>query len=146
MTIALASDHAGFPLKTKIKTYLEQNGIEVEDFGTYKSDSVDYPDYGVFAARAVAKDKAERGILICGTGIGMSIVANKVRGIRAALCTSVEMAEMSRRHNNANILVMGGRIIDHDLALKIVEVWLSTPFEGDRHLKRITKIHQMTGR
>ncbi len=146
MTIALASDHAGFPLKEKIKTYLEQHGIAIEDFGTFKSDSVDYPDYGVLAARAVAKEKADRGILICGTGIGMSIVANKVRGIRAALCTSIEMAEMSRRHNNANILVMGGRLIDHELALKVVDVWLSSPFDGDRHLKRITKIHQLTGR
>lgn len=146
MTIALASDHAGFPLKEKIKTYLEQHGIAIEDYGTFKSDSVDYPDYGVLAARAVAKEKADRGILICGTGIGMSIVANKVRGIRAALCTSIEMAELSRRHNNANILVMGGRLIDHELALKVVDVWLSTPFDGDRHLKRITKIHQLTGR
>ncbi|MFZ5515963.1 MAG: ribose 5-phosphate isomerase B [Candidatus Zhuqueibacterota bacterium] len=146
MTIALASDHAGFELKNKVKSHLEQAGIPVEDYGTYKSDSVDYPDYGVLAANAVAKDKADRGILICGTGIGMSIVANKVQGIRAALCLSIEMAEMSRRHNNANVLVMGGRIIDHDLALKIVDVWLSTPFDGDRHLKRITKIHQLTGR
>jgi len=146
MKIALASDHAGFELKSKIRAHLEQAGIPVEDFGTYKTESVDYPDYGVLAASAVAKDKADRGILICGTGIGMSIVANKVQGIRAALCLSIEMAEMSRRHNNANVLVMGGRIVDHDLALKIVDVWLSTPFDGDRHLKRITKIHQLTGR
>lgn len=145
MIIALASDHAGFELKTKVKTYLDQIGIRTEDFGTFKTDSVDYPDYGILAARAVAKGKADRGILVCSTGIGMSIVANKVRGIRAALCTSLEMAEQSRRHVNSNILVMGGKIIDHELALKIIAVWLKTPFEGERHLRRVTKIHQLTG-
>lgn len=145
MIIALASDHAGFELKTKVKTYLDQIGIRTEDFGTFKTDSVDYPDYGILAARAVAKGKADRGILVCSTGIGMSIVANKVRGIRAALCTSLEMAEQSRRHVNSNILVMGGKIIDHELALKIIAVWLKTPFEGERHLRRVNKIHQLTG-
>jgi len=145
MIVALASDHAGFELKQKMKSYLEQIGVRSEDFGTFKTDSVDYADYGILAARSVAKGKAERGILICGTGIGMSIVANKVTGIRAALCTSPEMAEQSRRHVNANILVMGGRITDHDLALKIIDVWLKTPFEGERHLRRINKIPQLTG-
>ncbi|UCE04836.1 MAG: ribose 5-phosphate isomerase B [bacterium] len=145
MIIALASDHAGYELKTEVKNYLEQIDVRTEDFGTFKIDSVDYPDYGILAARAVAKGRADRGILICGTGIGMSIVANKVQGIRAALCTSLEMAEQSRRHVNSNILVMGGKIIDHDLALKIVDVWLKTPFEGERHLRRINKIHQLTG-
>lgn len=145
MIVALASDHAGFELKQKVKNYLEQIGVRSEDFGTFKTDSVDYADYGILAARSVAKGKAERGILICGTGIGMSVVANKVTGIRAALCTSLEMAEQSRRHVNANILVMGGRITDHDLALKIIDVWLKTPFEGERHLRRINKIHQLTG-
>jgi len=145
MIIALASDHAGYELKTKVKTYLEQIGVGTEDFGTFKTDSVDYPDYGILAARAVAKGKADRGILICSSGIGMSIVANKVRGIRAALCTSLEMAEQSRRHVNSNILVMGGKIIDPELALKIIDVWLKTPFEGERHLRRVNKIHQLTG-
>lgn len=145
MVVALASDHAGFELKQKVKNYLEQIGVRSEDFGTFKADSVDYADYGILAARAVAKNKADRGILICGTGIGMSVVANKVRGIRAALCTSAEMAEQSRRHVNANILVMGGRITDYKLALKIVDIWLKTPFEGERHLRRINKIHQLTG-
>ena len=145
MIIALASDHAGYDLKIKVKNYLEQIGLHTEDFGTFKTDSVDYPDYGILAARAVTKGKVDRGILICGTGIGMSIVANKVKGIRAALCTSLEMAEQSRRHVNSNILVLGGKIIDHKLALKIVEVWLKTPFEGERHLRRINKIHQLTG-
>ncbi len=145
MIIALASDHAGYELKTKIKIYLEQINIRFEDFGTFKTDAVDYPDYGILAARAVAKGRADRGILICSTGIGMSIVANKVKGIRAALCTSLEMAEQSRRHVNSNILVMGGKIIDHELALKMINVWLKTPFEGERHLNRINKIHQLTG-
>jgi len=145
MIIALASDHAGFELKKKVKNYLEQIGVRTEDFGTFKTDSVDYADYGILAARTVAKNKAERGILICGSGIGMSIVANKVKGIRAALCTSPEMAEQSRRHVNSNILVLGGRIIDNELALKIVDIWLNTPFEGGRHLRRINKIHQLTG-
>lgn len=145
MIIALASDHAGYELKVKVITYLKQIGIRTEDFGTFKSDDVDYPDYGILAARAVAKGRADRGILICGSGIGMSIVANKVKGIRAALCNSPEIAEQSRRHINANILVMGGRVINHELALKIVAVWLKTPFEGERHLRRINKIHQLTG-
>lgn len=145
MTIALASDHAGYELKMKIKTYLEQLGLSIEDFGAFKTESSDYPDYGVLAARAVAKGKADRGILICATGIGMSIVANKIGGIRAALCTSPEMAEMSRRHNNANVLALGGRSIDHQLALEMVDIWLKTPFEGERHLRRINKIHQLTG-
>lgn len=145
MIIALASDHAGYEQKIKVKDFLEQFGLRTEDFGTFKTDSVDYPDYGILAARAVAKGNADRGILICSTGIGMSIIANKVKGIRAALCTSLEMAEQSRRHVNSNILVLGGKIINHELALKIVEVWLKTPFEGGRHLRRINKIHQLTG-
>ncbi|MCU0643995.1 MAG: ribose 5-phosphate isomerase B [bacterium] len=145
MTIAIASDHAGFELKVKIKTYLEQTGLSVEDFGTFKADSTDYPDYGVLAARAVANKKADRGILVCGTGIGMSIVANKIKGIRAALCTSKETAELSRRHNDANVLTLGGRILDHHVALEMVEIWLKTPFEGDRHLRRVNKIHELTG-
>jgi len=145
MVIALASDHAGYDLKTKVNNFLEQIGVQTEDFGCFKTDAVDYPDYGILAARAVAKGKADRGILICGTGIGMSIVANKVRGIRAALCTSLDIAEQSRRHVNSNILVMGGKFIDHQLALKIVDVWLKTPFEGGRHLRRVNKIHQLTG-
>jgi ribose 5-phosphate isomerase B len=145
MTIALASDHAGFELKTKVEIHLKHNNIASEDFGTFKTDSVDYPDYGILAARAVAKGSLDRAILICATGIGMSIVANKIKGIRAALCTSIAMAEQSRRHVNSNVLVLGGKIIDHELAIKIIEVWLKTPFEGERHLRRINKIHQLTG-
>ena len=145
MIIALASDHGGYELKIKVKHYLVQISVRIEDFGTFKTDSVDYSDYGILAARAVAKGKADRGILICSTGIGMSIIANKVKGIRAALCTSLEMAEQSRRHVNSNILAIGGKTTDHELALKIVDVWLKTPFEGERHLRRVNKIHQLTG-
>jgi len=145
MIIAIASDHAGYELKNNIKSYLEKKPLSVEDFGTFKNDAVDYPDYGILAARAVSQGKADKGILICGSGIGMSIVANKVNGIRAALCMTEEMAEMSRRHNNSNILVMGGRMIEFKKAVNIIEVWLETPFEGGRHFKRINKIHQLTG-
>ena len=145
MIIAIASDHAGFELKNKLKDHLNNHGVTVEDFGTFKSESVDYPDYGILAARAVSQQRADRGIVICGSGIGMSIVANKVKGIRAALCLSEEMAELSRRHNDANVLALPGRLIDHELALKIVDRWLKTPFDGGRHLRRINKIHQLTG-
>ncbi|HDP99684.1 MAG TPA: ribose 5-phosphate isomerase B [bacterium] len=145
MIIAIASDHAGYELKTKIKQHLALQGHTAEDFGAYKEESVDYPDYAVLAARSVAQNKAHRGILICGSGIGMSIIANKVAGIRAALCTSLQMAELSRRHNDANILTLGGRIIDHQLALQMIDVWLKTEFEGGRHFRRINKIHQLTG-
>ena len=145
MIIAIASDHAGFQLKSKIAAYLEQKNISVEDFGTFKNDPVDYPDYGVLAARAVAQNKADKGILICGTGIGMSIVANKIKGIRGALCYNEKMAELSRRHNDANVLVMGGRMIEFDNAKNIVDKWLDTAFDGGRHFKRINKIHQLTG-
>jgi ribose 5-phosphate isomerase B len=145
MIIAIASDHAGYELKSKVKSYLEQQSLSVDDFGTFKTDSVDYPDYGILAARAVAQDKADKGILICASGIGMSIVANKVNGIRAALCLTEDMAKLSRSHNNSNILVLGGMMINHQYALKIIDVWLNTPFDGGRHFRRINKIHQMTG-
>jgi len=145
MIIAIASDHAGYDLKNKVKSYLEQKPLSVDDFGTFKNDPVDYADYGILATRAVAQGKADKGILICGSGIGMSIVANKVNGIRAALCLSEEMAEMSRRHNDANILVLGGRIVKFEKAVKIIDVWLKTPFDGGRHFRRINKIHQLTG-
>ena len=145
MIIAIASDHAGYLLKTKIKAHLEAKAISVEDFGTFKDEPVDYPDYGILAARFVAQNKADFGILVCGSGIGMSIVANKVKGIRAALCTSEEMAELSRQHNDANVLTLGGRLTEHQYALRIVDTWLKTPFEGGRHFRRINKIHQLSG-
>lgn len=145
LTIAIGSDHAGFELKEAIRKYLEFQKITVKDFGTFSTDSVDYPDYAFAVASAVAKGEFERGILICGTGLGMSIVANKVKGIRAAECITPDLAEMSRRHNNANVLTMGGRILSAEEAKNIVRVWLETGFEGGRHQRRVDKIHQLTG-
>ena len=135
--IALANDHAGIALKTEIKKLLDQRGIEYKDFGTNTEASVDYPIYGEAAGRAVASGECERGIIICGTGIGISIAANKVKGVRAALCTNCFMAEMARRHNDANILALGARVLGSGLALKIVETFLDTDFEGGRHQRRI---------
>jgi len=138
LKIALASDHAGFELKEAIKEFLTEH--ELTDFGTHSTESMDYPDTGFKAAEAVSKGECERGILICGSGLGMSIVANKVRGIRAALCNSDELARLSRQHNDANILVLQGRFISHKLAKKIIKVWFSTEFDGGRHIQRIEKI------
>ena len=138
MKIAIASDHAGFELKELIKKDLSE--LKLEDLGTYSSDSVDYPDFGIKLAESVANNTFDRGIVICGSGIGMSIAANKVKGIRAALCQTKEFAELSRRHNDANVLVLSGRFISHYLAKEIIEIWLSTPFEGGRHQRRIDKI------
>ena len=138
MKIALASDHAGFELKETIKDFLTE--YEVIDFGTHSTESMDYPDTGFKAAEAVAKGDCERGILICGSGLGMSIVANKVKGIRAALCNLVELARLSRQHNDANILVLQGRFISHNLVKNIIKAWFSTEFGGGRHQRRIDKI------
>ncbi len=135
--IALASDHGGFELKEVIKQYLEKNGLEYKDYGTFSTESVDYPTYGEAAAKAVASGECERGLLFCGTGIGISIAANKVHGIRAAVCSECYSAEMSRRHNNANILALGGRVVGPGLAEQIVQVWLNTEFEGGRHERRV---------
>jgi ribose 5-phosphate isomerase B len=140
--ISLGSDHAGFKLKESIKNYLKEKGYEVKDFGTNSEESVDYPDYAKAVAKDVIKNNS-RGILICGTGIGMSIAANKIKGIRAALCRSEYDAEMSRRHNDANILTLGSRTTHTDDAKKIVDVFLNTPFEEGRHIQRIKKIHDM---
>lgn len=139
--LVLAADHGGYELKEIIKNHLPRLGdFEINDLGTNSLESVDYPDYGKQAAKAVAKGQANRGIIFCGTGIGMSITANKVKGIRAANCTSEIMAEMSRRHNDANMLVLGGRILEPELAKQIVKIWLETPFDGGRHEKRIKQI------
>jgi ribose 5-phosphate isomerase B len=143
MRVAIASDHAGFELKEKIKKFLKELNHEYEDFGTHSNESVDYPDYALKVAESVAKKEFERGILICGSGIGMSIAANKIPGIRAALCHSVEMAKLSREHNDANVLTLGARIIDEATAKEIVKVWLSTEFLGNRHLRRINKIKEI---
>jgi ribose 5-phosphate isomerase B len=141
MKIALASDHAGFQLKEKIKAHLLSAGHEISDRGCFDESSTDYPDFGVLAARDVSDGKADRAILVCGSGIGMSIVANKIKGVRAALCTSVVMAEMSRMHNDANVLCLGARYIDPPLALQMIHIWLKTPFEGGRHQRRVDKIN-----
>ena len=138
--IAVASDHGGFDLKSYVVKYLSENKVEFEDLGTFNTDSVDYPDYAVKAAEGVAQGKYEKGIVICGTGIGISIAANKIHGIRAALCTDSYMARMSRQHNDANILALGGRVIGPELALDIVETWLNTEFLGGKHKRRIDKI------
>ena len=139
--IAIGSDHGGFALKQAVMKHLEKRGLEYKDFGTYSEESCDYPEYGRAVAEAVASGEFERGILICGTGIGISITANKVPGIRAALCTDCFCAEATRQHNDANILAMGGRVVGEGLALKIVDTFLDTPFSGDeRHIRRIAKI------
>ncbi len=139
--IYIASDHAGFELKEKIKKHLSmQANLEVEDLGTNSEDSVDYPDYAFEVGEKVAKDLDNLGILICGTGIGMCMAANKVRGIRAANCTFKKEAEMARKHNKANVLCLGARIIDHNLAMDIVESFLKNGFEGERHGRRVGKI------
>ncbi|MDZ7261634.1 MAG: ribose 5-phosphate isomerase B [candidate division KSB1 bacterium] len=143
--LALGSDHAGFALKEKVKAFLETLGLKYQDFGTYSEESTDYSDYGAQVAKAVSEGTYRRAILICASGIGMSIVANKFKGVRAALCTSEVMAEYSRKHNDANILVLGGRITDENLAKKIIKIWLDTPFEGGRHARRVNKIHQLSG-
>lgn len=143
-TIALGADHGGYKLKEIIKEFLQKKGnIKIFDLGTNSEESVDYPVYAEKVARTVASGQAQKGIIFCGTGIGISIAANKIKGIRAANCTSVEMAEMSRRHNDANVLALGGRILDPELAKKIVEIWLNTPFEGGRHQRRIDQIEKL---
>lgn len=140
MKIAMGSDHAGYPLKVLVKEKLEKEGHEILDLGTDSTDSVDYPSYGKAVGEAVVSGDAERGIVICGSGIGISIAANKVKGVRCALCTSVEMAEMSRRHNNANVLAMGARMIEPELAFAMVDKWMETEFEGGKHLRRINML------
>ncbi|NLW40416.1 MAG: ribose 5-phosphate isomerase B [Tissierellia bacterium] len=140
MKIGIGSDHGGFELKEYIKEYLEKENIEYIDYGTYSQDSVDYPDYGKKLAEAVVSKEVDRGIAICGTGIGISIACNKVRGIRCALCSDTYSARMSIEHNNANVLALGGRVLGKDLALEIVATWLKAEFQGGRHERRINKI------
>lgn len=140
MKIAIGSDHAGFELKEDIKKILQKRGDDVVDMGTTSFESVDYADYGLAVAQSVSRADVEKGILVCGTGIGMSVVANKVNGVRAALVFDLYTAVQSRRHLDANILVLGGRVTGKGLAEEIVKAWLETPFEGGRHQKRIDKI------
>ncbi len=140
MKIAIGADHAGFEYKNAIVEYLTQKGHVLDDFGTNTSESVDYPDYAFSVAEAVRYGDAEAGILICGTGIGVSIAANKVKGIRAANCCSAEMAKLAREHNNANIVTFGARLIDIETAKAIVDAFLWSEFKGGRHQKRIEKM------
>jgi len=146
MKIAIGCDHAGLELKIEIISLLSSIGIECLDFGTNSPESVDYPDFGEKVSQVVSSGEVERGILICGTGIGMSIVANKFPGIRASLCNDLFTAKMSRLHNDANILVLGGRIVGKDLAKDIVRTWITTAFEGDRHSARVEKITKIDER
>lgn len=141
--IALGSDHGGYALKQEIIKYLEDNKLEYKDYGTYSEDSCDYPEFGEAVANAVAKGECDKGIIVCGTGIGISISANKVKGIRAALCGDCYSAEYTRRHNDANILAMGARVTAGGLALKIVDIFLNTEFEGGRHARRVGLISEI---
>jgi ribose 5-phosphate isomerase B len=141
--IAIGSDHAGFRLKEDVLELLKRSDVDIVDCGTNTTESVDYPDFGARVSELVSAGAVERGILICGTGLGMSMVANKYPNVRAALCNDLFSAKMSRMHNDANILVLGGRVIGKDLAAEIVKVWLTTAFEGERHLKRLVKIRKI---
>ena len=143
MKIVVGSDHAAYELKEAIKEKLTNEGHEVIDVGCDSTESVDYPKYGHAVGRTVASGEAERGIAVCGSGIGISIACNKVPGIRAALCTSVEMAEMCRRHNNANVVCMGARMISQELAFDIIDTWMTPEFEAGKHLRRINEIEDI---
>ena len=142
-TIVMGSDHAAYQMKETIKSYLEGRGFAVEDVGAPGTDSVDYPDFGIKVASAVSTGKQKRGILMCGTGLGMSMVANRFPGVRAALCGDIFSAVMSRQHNDANILVLGGRVIGDVLAKEIVRAWLDTEFDGGRHQNRLDKFDRI---
>lgn len=139
----MGCDHAGYPLKEELKRFLQEGGHEILDMGTDSEEMVDYPDFCAAAARAVVEERADRGIVLGGSGQGEQIAANKVRGIRAALCNDPRLAELSRRHNDANVLAMGGRIVAPALAKEIVAVWLETPFEGGRHARRLEQIAEI---
>ena len=142
MKIIIGSDHAGFTLKTQIKSLLEKMGYTVEDAGCHTDDSVDYPIYGKAVSASVSDGRFSKGILICGSGLGMSMIANRFTGVRAALCNDLFSAALSRRHNDANLLVMGGRLIGGDLAEEIVRTWLTTEFDGGRHQLRIEQLDE----
>jgi ribose 5-phosphate isomerase B len=140
--IAIGSDHAAFPFKEQIKAYLIEKGYKIQDFGTFGPERVDYCDYGFRVGEAVARGECEKGLLFCGTGVGLSISANKVKGIRAVVCSEPYSAKLSREHNDTNILALGARVVGIDLAKMIVDVWLNTGFEGGRHARRVEKIAQ----
>lgn len=141
--IAIASDHGGFDLKSDLITFFNDFSYEVTDMGPLSSKSVDYPDYAIRLAQAIVNNQFQRGILICGTGIGMSIVVNRFPGIRGTLCSDLYTAKLCREHNDSNVLIMGGRVIGHGLAREILKTWLTTPFEGGRHQLRLDKITQL---
>ncbi len=143
MQIGLACDHGGFELKEELKAFLRSVGTEPIDMGTFSEDSVDYPDFGILLAEKISRGELKKGILICGTGIGMSIVANKFKGVRAALVNDLFSSRFSREHTDANVLVIGGRVVGRELAKEIVRVWLDTPFAGGRHQRRIDKIEEL---
>ena len=145
MKIAISADHAGFELKKKIIKALEENGNEVKDFGTYSDESIDYADFAYKAAKSVADKNEDFGIIICGSGVGVSITANKVKGIRAANCFNNEMSALARQHNNANIICLGARFLSESQAIEMVNTFLTTEFEGGRHERRVNKIHDLTG-
>jgi ribose 5-phosphate isomerase B len=140
--IAIGSDHAGFDLKSEILSFLCMEGCDIQDMGTFAPDSVDYPDYAHLVVREMLEGRADLGILICGTGIGMSITANRYPGIRAALCTDAFMARLSREHNDANVLCLGARVVGVGLALDIVNAWINASFAGGRHQRRVEKIER----
>jgi len=144
MNIAVGSDHAGFQLKEQVKKYLESRNHQITDYGTFSEESVDYADIGFPVARAVATGEHERGVLICGTGQGMIMTANRVRGVRAALCFDEQAARMTRKHNDSNVLVLSGWRVSPEDAVKILDVWLLTEFEGGRHRRRIKKLDDVT--
>jgi ribose 5-phosphate isomerase B len=141
MPIIIGSDHAGYALKEKVKIFIAEKAVDVEDVGTFSEDSVDYPDFGIKVGSRVSDGSFKRGILICGSGLGMSMVANRFQNVRAALCNDLFSAIMSRRHNDSNVLVLGGRIVGETLAQEIVNAWLETPFDGGRHQSRIEKFN-----
>lgn len=144
--LLVASDHAGFELKEKLRKALDRLGVAYQDLGTYSTDSVDYPDYARRVAEAVSRGEAERGLLVCGSGQGMAMTANRYRGVRAALPFDEETARLSREHNDANVLALGGRTLDHAKAERMLAVWLSTPFAGGRHERRVEKIEPPEGK
>lgn len=144
--LVIASDHAGFELKEKLKKALERLGVPYADEGPHSAEPVDYPDYARKVAEAVSRGEAERGLLVCGSGQGMAMTANRYRGVRAALPFDEETARLSREHNDANVLALGGRVLDHEQAERILEVWLRTPFAGGRHERRVRKIEESGAR
>jgi ribose 5-phosphate isomerase B len=141
--IAIGSDHAAYEFKEEIKKFLEEKGYEYKDFGTYSPERVDYPVFGEKVARAVASGECEKGLLFCGTGVGISIAANKVKGIRAVVCSEPYTAKLSREHNDTNILAVGARVVGIELAKMIIEIWLTTPFEGGRHAERVEMLNNL---